>query len=227
MNVVITGAGRGIGLGFVEYYLSTGASVWACYRCGDDGLRDFDSDRLKTIQWDVTETKDANFLDESEIPDTIDLLINNAGIYGPEKETGQSLDGIAPATMLNVLDVNCVGPLRVVQRLKSKVISAKGKIANISSKMGSCEENTTGGCYAYRASKACLISVSKSMAIDLAPYDVRVITLHPGWVKTDMTGQSGLIDVQCSVKGMAAIIDNIDGYSPGAFVAFDGRCIPY
>lgn len=227
MNVVITGAARGIGLGFVEHYLSVGAMVWACYRSDKSALNHLDSDRLKTVQWDVTEEKDNDFVKMSAFPESIDLLINNAGIYGPDKETGQSLDTVTPDDMLRLLDVNCVGPLRVVQRLKSRLISAKGKIANIASKMGSSEDNTSGGCYAYRASKSCLISVSKSMAIDLSPYDVRVITLHPGWVKTDMTQHSGLIDVECSVKGMAGIIDNIDRYSPGAFIAFDGKCIPY
>lgn len=227
MNVVVTGAGRGIGLGFVRHYLANGANVWACYRSDKSKLDAVASSKLKCVQWDVVDDKDDDFINQSAFPDSIDLLINNAGIYGPQKEKGQSLDCVSPHAILDVLNVNCVGPIRVVQRLKSRIMLANGKIANISSKMGSSEDNTSGGCYAYRASKSCLINVSKSMAIDFAPYDVRVITLHPGWVKTDMTNQSGLIDVDASVKGMADIIKNIDRYSPGAFVAFDGRLISY
>lgn len=227
MNVVITGAARGIGLGFVRHYLSRGATVWACYRSDKANLDEIDSGRLNTVQWDVSQEQDDSFPAVSDFPEGIDLLINNAGIYGPAKENGQSLDSVTPDVMLELVNVNCVGPLRVVQALKERVIAAKGKIVNISSKMGSCEDNTSGGCYAYRASKACLITISKSMAIDLAPHDVRVITLHPGWVKTDMTGHSGLIDVETSVNGMTGIIEHIDNYSPGAFVAFDGRLIPY
>jgi NAD(P)-dependent dehydrogenase (short-subunit alcohol dehydrogenase family) len=227
MNVVITGAGRGIGLGFVKHYLNQGANVWACYRSDRSRLDDLDSGGLKAVHWDICEDKNAEQPSGVSFPDTIDLLINNAGIYGPDKENGQSLENINPEAMRDVMEVNCFGPLRVVQHLKSRIIAATGKIANISSKMGSVEDNTSGGCYAYRASKACLVSVSKSMAIDLAPFDVRVITLHPGWVKTDMTRHNGLIDVETSVNGMAGVIDDIDNYSPGEFVAFDGRRIPY
>ncbi len=227
MNIVVTGAGRGIGLGFVQHYLAKGANVWACYHSDKSKLDEIASSKLKTVRWDVAEELSEDFINQSGFPDSIDLLINNAGVYGPNKEAGQSLDNIGTDAMLDVLNINCVGPIRVVKGLKPRLIAAGGKIANISSKMGSVEDNTSGGCYAYRASKACLINVSKSMAIDLAPFNVSVITLHPGWVKTDMTDQSGLIDVATSVAGMTEVIQNIDTYTPGAFVAFDGKLIPY
>jgi NAD(P)-dependent dehydrogenase (short-subunit alcohol dehydrogenase family) len=120
-----------------------------------------------------------------------------------------------------------VGPLRVVQALKDRVAAARGVIANLSSKMGSSSDNSSGGSYAYRAAKAALVIVSKSMAIDLATAGVRVITLHPGWVRTDMTDHGGLVDVPESVAGMASVIARIGDYEPGALVAFDGRVIPY
>lgn len=226
MNVVVTGANRGIGLGFVNYYLARGAHVWACYRSEKNNLEKIDSSNLKSIQWDVVDEKNDNFIYQSEFPETINILINNAGIYGPKK-AGQSLDSVTPGLILDLVDVNCLGPLRVVQQLKSRVIAAAGKIANVSSKMGSADDNTSGGCYAYRASKACLINISKSMAIDLAPHNVRVISLHPGWVRTDMTDHNGLIDIEESVTGMANVIDNVDNYSPGDFISFDGKVIPY
>jgi NAD(P)-dependent dehydrogenase (short-subunit alcohol dehydrogenase family) len=93
--------------------------------------------------------------------------------------------------------------------------------------MGSSADNTSGGCYAYRAAKAALVIVSRSMAIDLAPRGVRVIALHPGWVRTDMTDQNGLIDVAQSVAGLARVIESVGDYPLGAFVAWDGQEVPY
>jgi len=173
------------------------------------------------VQLDVSQP-----FDVSQFPDSIDLLINNAGIYGPGKD-GQTLEKVTSETMLEVFDIDCVGPLRVVQTLKDKVIKAKGTIANLSSKMGSSADNESGGTYAYRAAKAALVIVSKSMAVDLKPYGVKVITLHPGWVTTDMTNHTGLIDVKTSVAGMTKVIAKMDKYEAGAFVAFDGELIPY
>jgi len=114
MNIVITGANRGLGLGFVQHYLSKGDEVWACYRSNLDGLADIQSDKLHTVQLDVSQDFDANTLD---FPESIDLLINNAGIYGPYG--GQDLDSITSEAMLDVFNIDCVGPLRVVQQLKS------------------------------------------------------------------------------------------------------------
>ena len=93
--------------------------------------------------------------------------------------------------------------------------------------MGSSSDNTSGGTYAYRAAKAALIIVSKSMAVDLQDEGINVITLHPGWVRTDMVGFTGLIEVSESVEGMISVIDNINDYTPGDLVAFDGSVIPY
>ncbi len=223
MNVVITGANRGLGLGFVQHYLTLGHEVWACYRSDLAGLATIQSDKLHTIALDVSQDFDADGLG---FPNSIDLLINNAGIYGPYKN-GQSLDKITSEAMLDVFNVDCLGPLRVVQQLRKQVIKAKGTIANLSSKMGSSEDNTSGGAYAYRAAKAALVIVSKSMAVDLEPLGVEVITLHPGWVTTDMTHQTGLIDVATSVAGMTNVIANVDQYDLGAFVAFDGQVVPF
>ncbi len=227
MNVVITGANRGLGFGFVEHYLAQGCEVWACYRSGPGQLESISSERLHSVQWDVREEKPRRFADEAGFPATIDLLINNAGIYGPKDGAGQALASVTAETMLEVFDVDCVGPLRVVQTLLPRIRQAQGRIANLSSKMGSSGDNGSGGCYAYRAAKAALVIVSKSMAVDLAPEGVRVITLHPGWVRTEMTRHSGLIDVAASVAGMSAVIERIEAYELGAFVAYDGQVVPF
>ncbi len=222
MNVLITGASRGIGLGFVRHYLDEGAHVWAACRRPSEALQALACDRLSIVRWDVGSDDPP----EGDLPGRLDLTINNAGIYGPGKD-GQSLANIRPQTMLEVFNVDCVGPLRVVQRLLEPIRAGRGVIANISSKMGSVADNTSGGTYAYRAAKAALVIVSKSMAVDLAPDGVHVITLHPGWVKTDMTRHTGLVDVETSVRGMARVIAHARDYAPGAFVAYDGSIVPY
>ena len=225
MNVLITGANRGIGLGFVRHYLAQGCHVWACHRRDRGGLAKINNPKLHLVQWDVSEEKPVST--HVELPEKIDVLINNAGIYSNSKDSDQSLKGITSDAMLKVFDIDCVGALRVVKLLWPHVAKAKGVIANISSKMGSTADNTSRGYYAYRAAKAALVIVSKSMAVDLAPKGVRVITLHPGWVRTDMTDYEGLIDVDESVDGMARVIEHIDKYEPGAFVAYDGEILPY
>jgi len=221
MNVLITGANRGIGAGFVRHYLERGDEVWAAYRTDPGELEGVASGKLNRLHWDIA--KDA--APEGELPETIDLLINNAGIYGPGKD-GQSLEKVTSEAMLEVFNVDCVGPLRVVQYLQSRLAEG-ATIANMSSKMGSSSDNTSGGTYAYRAAKAGLVIVSKSMAVDLAGQGVHVITLHPGWVQTDMTGGTGLIDIEQSVSGMVDVIARSRDYEPGAFIAFDGKVVPY
>ncbi len=225
MNVVITGANRGLGLGFVRHYLAQGDTVWAGFRLDAGALLELQQtypERLHPLQWDVCRplaSKDA-------LPERIDLLINNAGIYGAGKE-GQSFDHITREQMLQVFEVDCVSPLMVVQQLASRLIAAEGTIANIGSKMGSIADNSSGGTYAYRAAKSALSMVSKSIAVDLAEDGVHVLTLHPGWVRTDMTQETGLIDVEASVAGMTSVLTRARMYATGSFVAFDGQPIPY
>lgn len=223
MNVFITGANRGIGLGLANYYLARGDEVWACYRYDMGGLDAIENERLHRVMWDVREETPRS---SGVLPERVDLLINNAGVYGP-KDGAQALEQVSVQAMQEVFDVDCIGALRVVQHLLPRLVRARGVIANVSSKMGSSGDNSSGGCFAYRAAKAALVIVSKSMAVDLAPRGVRVITLHPGWVRTDMTEHTGLIDIDESVRGLAGVIERVDSYPAGAFVAFDGKEVPY
>jgi len=221
MKVLITGANRGIGAGFVRHYLEQGEEVWACYRHDPGELAGINSDSLHLLRWNVA----LDHPPQGALPENIDLLINNAGIYGPGKD-GQELDRVTPEAMLEVFNVDCVGPLRVVKYLRNRFAEV-ATIANISSKMGSSADNSSGGTYAYRAAKAALVMVSKSMAVDLRDENIQVITLHPGWVRTDMTDGTGLIDVATSVDGMAGVIASAARYAPGQFIAFDGKVVPY
>ncbi len=223
-NILITGGNRGLGLGFVRHYLAQGDRVWASYRHDAVPLVTLDDVNCQPLHWDVTER-----LHETEIaklPEHIDILINNAGIYGPGGN-GQSLEKVAAEDLSEVFKVNVIAPIQVVQFLLPRLQRGKATIANISSKMGSVSDNSSGGVYAYRASKSALCNVTRSMALDLMDDGIKAICLHPGWVKTDMTGHTGLIDVESSIAGLTSVIEQADEYVPGAFVAYDGVIIPH
>ncbi len=223
-NILITGANRGLGLGFVQHYLSLGDRVWATYRHDAAPLVRLDDVNCQPLHWDVTGP-----LHETEIaklPYSIDLLINNAGIYGA-KNGGQSLQEVTEEALMQVFNVNVVAPVKVVQFLLPRLQRGKATIVNMGSKMGSVNDNSSGGAYAYRASKSALCNVTKSMALDLQKDGIQALCLHPGWVRTDMGGESGLIDVETSIAGLTSVIDRVEDYVPGSFVAYDGVSIPY
>ena len=100
-------------------------------------------------------------------------------------------------------------------------------IVNVTSKMGSIDDNTSGGYYAYRASKSALNMITKSLAVDLSKFGINVIALHPGWVKTDMGGQNGLLEVQQSIQHMIATIRNANKDVAGKMLNYDGKIIPW
>ncbi|MDQ6950651.1 MAG: SDR family oxidoreductase [Mariprofundales bacterium] len=221
MNVVITGANRGLGLGLVCHYLAQGDAVWAGHRAELGELAALAQNRLHPVPWDVCQPLSS--LDM--LPEPIDLLINNAGIYGPGKDA-QSLEQITPQVMMQLFETDCVAALMVVQQLRAR-FATNAIIANMSSKMGSITDNSSGGTYAYRAAKAALVMVSKSLAVDLAPSGIHLLTLHPGWVRTDMTQHTGLMDIADSVAGLTSVLAQAHNYEAGSFISFDGQTIPY
>ncbi|KIZ07283.1 short-chain dehydrogenase/reductase SDR [Monoraphidium neglectum] len=153
----------------------------------------------------------------------LDVVINNAGVYGPRS---QQLDSMTRDIVLDVFTTNALGPLLVVQQLRrQRVLKRPALVANVTSKMGSVDDNTSGACYAYRASKSALNIMTKSMAIDLAPEGVTCVLLHPGYVRTPMTGGAGLIDVDASVGGMISVLETRE--LSGRWYAFDGKEIPW
>ncbi|MBE9608849.1 SDR family oxidoreductase [Chitinilyticum piscinae] len=225
-TVLITGAGRGLGLEFVRQYLADGWRVIAARRAPSQGLDECQHrypELLQQLVLDVSEPAQIDRL--PALLDTcggIDLLINNAGIYGG---IHQQLSDLDPAEFLHVMAVNALAPLRVTQAVLTH-LHPGAAIAHVTSLMGSMADNGSGGDYAYRASKAALNAVGKSMAVDLAERHP-VVLLHPGWVQTDMGGPAALIDASTSVSGMRAVIARLHHGDSGRFFRYDGTELPW
>jgi len=226
-QVLITGANRGIGLEFTKQYAADGWSVIACCRnpqtAGELKALNKTNSNIQILQLDVSNFPAIDALALQLKDQKIDLLINNAGIY--------------PSSSLNDLDyddwetafkINSMAPLKMVQALLSNISASQlRKIATLTSKMGSLDDNTSGGSYIYRTSKAALNMAMKSLSIDLMPLNIAVVTLHPGWVLTSMGGPDALIDTSTSVTGLRKVIANLKVSNSGKFIAYDGKEIAW
>ena len=228
-NVFITGANRGIGLELTRQYLAAGKKVFASARDpsteGLSRLTERYPDNLKTVMLDVTDESNIQTVAGSIEGTSIDLLINNAGLFHSKHEDFSSLN---PDTWIEEFRVNSIAPFLVTRALKSNLANANSSVVGmISSKMGSMGDNQSGGSYSYRSSKAALNAVSVSLANDLSDLDISVVALHPGWVQTDMGGPNGLIDVETSATGLKAILDKAGTAESGKFYDYSGKQLPW
>lgn len=230
-TVLITGANRGIGLEFVRQYAAEGWRVLACCRkpAAADMLNRLVNqfpDRIQVHALDVTDHQQIEQLAQTLTGQPIDLLINNAGVYPPVR--GDSFGKTDYAAWQQVFAVNTMAPLRMAEAFIRQVSRSELKtIVTITSKMGSVADNSGGGSYIYRSSKAGVNIVAKSLSIDLSPQRIIVVVLHPGWVKTDMGGPGALITAEQSVTGMRRVIGNLTLQDSGKFYAFDGQIVPW
>lgn len=225
-HVLITGANRGIGLRLTQHYLNAGWQVIGTYRNSNDlaALDALACPQLALIQADVSKDEDLANLAEHLHGRALDLIINNAGVYGPRN---QALGTIDRETWRQVLEVNTISPLMLAQALADNLAEKQGTLAIISSKVGSIDDNSSGAGYMYRSSKTAVNSVIKSLSIDLAPFNIKVVALHPGWVRTDMGGPNGLIDVDESVAGLTQVIAGVTQAQSGHFINYDGNELPW
>ena len=224
-TVLITGANRGIGLEFARQYAEAGYRVHAACRApgSADTLASL-GERVTLHALDVTDHAGIEALAAGLENEAIDIVINNAGIYGEAQEFGK----IDYAAWQEVMRVNTLAPLKMAECFLPHLEAGKMKmIASITSRMGSIADNNTGGVYIYRSSKAALNAAARSLALDLAPRGITVIVFHPGWVKTDMGGPSALIDAETSVGGMRAVIEGAGPKATGRFFAYDGAEVPW
>lgn len=230
ITVLVTGANRGIGLEYVRQYAQSGAYVFACCRQPEQAaqlgalVKSFPNN-VAVHALDVSDDTQINALSVAVGSRPIDVLINNAGVYGGGK---QSLGECDSSEWLRTLQVNSIAPYKIIAAFANNVArSAKKTIVGMTSKMGSMDDNGSGGCYMYRSSKAALNAILKSAAIDLRSRGVIVLTLHPGWVRTDMGGSGALISAQTSVTGLRKIIDNASLENSGKFYQYDGTEVPW
>lgn len=192
---LVTGANRGIGLEFVKQLEAKGFKVIGTSR---KELEVSNPDSIKAFS----------------PTDKIDLLINNAGLLSREE---------TPSKIVDQFKVNALGPFLVFQQLLPN-LNPNAKIINITSRMGSIQDNTSGGYYGYRASKAALNMITKSLAIDNPQFVF--LALHPGFVKTDMTGNNGECDPKESVEKMLLVVDKVGKEESGQFWHRDGYVLP-
>jgi len=227
-SVVITGANRGIGLALVSQYLADDWQVYGCCRQPElatqlAGLAS--NSALSIHQLDVSNPDSIKKLALALSEQSIDLLINNAGINGGER---QSFGDIDYAQWTRVLEVNTLGPYRVSTALANQVENSEQRLmVNVSSAMGSIEQYTTGGHYIYRSSKAALNMVTVNLAHDLRSRGITVLSVHPGWVRTDMGGASADISTQTSAAGLRQLISNATLEDSGRFFSWDGSVLPW
>lgn len=224
-SVLITGANRGLGLEFVRSFAADGWRVHACARNVEKAkkVKALSGDVI-SHKLDVTNGLKVASLARELADEPLDLLINNAGVYGPRTGFGET----DYEEWASVLQVNTLAPLRVVERFAGVLEKSETKtVVNISSRLGSIASNDSGGSYIYRSSKAALNMVTKGLSVDLGPKGFTVISFHPGWVQTDMGGEAADIPAKESVAGMRRVIAGLTTADNGKFFNYDGSEIDW
>lgn len=222
-TVLITGANRGLGLEFARQYSSAGWQVIGTAR-KPDAAEELRGVEVRVVQLDVTDQESVEQLAHELGSQSIDLLINNAGIL-PMANTIEDIDF---DDVNRTLAVNTVGPIRVTRALLPNLRRGElRKVINITSSLGSIAENTSGRFYGYRESKAALNMFTRSLAAELRPEGFTCIALHPGWVQTDMGGPNAPIQAPESVRGMRELIDGLTPADSGMYWTHDGEQLPW
>jgi NAD(P)-dependent dehydrogenase (short-subunit alcohol dehydrogenase family) len=225
-STLITGANRGLGLEFARQYSADGWQVYAASRDPSPAselrqMADASGHKLRTIALDVTDLTSVKAAAAELEGIAIDVLLNNAGVGGPR---GQSIGNIDYETWARVLDVNTLGPMRVAEVFVDNVAQSERKlIVTITSGMGSIADNTSGGAFAYRSSKAAVNMVMRSLAIDLAPRGITCVVINPGWVQTDMGGSHATLTPAAAITRLRRLIETLGPAQSGKFFNYDGR----
>jgi len=232
-TVMITGANRGLGLGLARAFLTDGYRVIAINRSPIPELENIESDLIDEFFLDLTDDAQLDELAATLSGRTIDVLINNAGMmakpgFNVDQAGTQDFGHFDRALWHRLFDINLFTPMKMAELFAENISRAeRGRIVTISSLLGSMEMNTFGGLYAYRASKAGVNAIMKSMAIDLLERGIISIAQHPGWVRTDMGGSDADLDIQTSVNGMKNVIENLTLEDSGKFISHDGSEMPW
>jgi NAD(P)-dependent dehydrogenase (short-subunit alcohol dehydrogenase family) len=229
-TILITGANRGIGLELTRQYLKKKSRVIAACRTPNRAeslvpLKASFPDTLHVYPLEVTADDSVKSLADAIRNETIDVLINNAGISGGEKQDLREMDYSRWAL---TLAVNTIAPFRVsVALLDNLRRSKKPRLITLSSQLGSMLRATSTGYYAYRSSKAAVNKVMQGLAVDLRSENIIVCPVHPGWVQTDMGGAKADLTVQESASGLIALIDRLELSDSGRFFNWNGEEHPW
>jgi len=221
-TVLITGANRGIGLSLAQVHARRGDRVIGVCRHASDALAQTGA----RVEADVDVTDDAALAALARrLQDVrLDVLVLNAGILG--KEDFGAIDAVGFERMRRQFEVNALGPLRVAQALLDNLASGS-KVAIMTSRMGSMGDTDSGGYYGYRASKAAVNAIGKSLAVDLKPQGVAVFLMHPGYVATDMVGGSGDIAPGVAAERLVGVLDKLSLRDTGSFHHSNGSELPW
>lgn len=222
-TVLITGANRGLGLEFARQYAADGWKVIGTAR-SPEKAEELGSLPVEVAQLDVADQASVDALAKSLRGRPIDLLINNAGIF-PRVNT---IDAIDFDDYSRTLAVNTLGPVRVTRALLPNLrLGDKKTIVNITSRLGSIALNDAGVYYGYRESKAALNMFTKTLALELGPEGFTCLTIHPGWVQTDMGGENANLTPTESISGMRAVIQKLGPADTGTYWSYSGEPVPW
>jgi NAD(P)-dependent dehydrogenase (short-subunit alcohol dehydrogenase family) len=233
-RIFITGTNRGIGLEMVRQFARRAdTQVFAACRRPDDATQLDDlaaqfSENVTIIPLETTDQNSINAAAEqvAGLVNGLELLINNAAV-NPSRPK-QLFGEISAEMMLSILHVNSVAPLMVVQAFAALLkAGTQAKIVNISSGLGSLTRKQTGGLYGYSPSKAALNMVTRGLAADLKPFGITTISLHPGWVQTDMGSPEADLTPSQSVESMLKVIDSLSEKDNGTYLRWDGETLPW
>ena len=221
-TILVTGANRGIGLALTRAFRARGDAVIAVCRRSSDALEATGAHVEPGI--DVTDGDALDALARRLSDVRIDTLVLNAGVL--ERESLGDIDEAGFDSMRRQFEVNALGPLRVAQALLDHLADG-AKVGIVTSRMGSVADNGSGGRYGYRASKAAVNAIGKSLAVDLQPRGIAVFLLHPGYVATDMVGGTGDVSPE---QAAAQLVERLDGLTleqTGTFWHANGSPLPW
>ncbi len=221
-TALVTGSNRGIGLELCSQLKQRGFNVIAACRHSSPALDALGVEVIENVE--VSDPKSLSALAKKLAGRRIDWLINNAGIANGIAMDELNEDNIASCKRM--YEVNSLGPLLTTQALLDN-LGQGSKVGIITSRMGSIADNDSGGSYGYRMSKAAVNAAGKSLSIDLKPKGIAVAILHPGWVRTDMTGHNGLIDTDESAKGLLDRMEELTLETSGSFWHTNGELLPW
>ena len=219
MKIIITGANRGIGFELAKYYSLQGHNVTSFVRKPSEEILKLPIQVVENV--DVSDEEKVNEAISSLQGTKIDLLINNAGIMGTT-----TLENMDSNAIKKQFDVNALAPL-IMSNKMLPLMNENSKIVMITSRMGSIQDNSSGGSYGYRMSKAALNAAAKSLALDLRDRKVSVGILHPGWVQTSMTANSGHLSAEQSALLLKDRIEQLNLENSGTFWHCDGSKLPW